>query len=40
MHNWDNVMQSIREVWVPAGGVLAVIIIVTVIFMILKKKGK
>lgn len=40
MYNWENVFQSIREVWIPAGGILAVIIIVSVIFMILKKKGK
>ncbi len=37
--NWDNVFQSIREIWIPAGGVVVVIAIVAIVFSRLKRKG-
>ena len=40
MANWDNVFQSLREMWLPAGGVLAVIIIIAIIFSTLKKRAR
>ncbi len=39
MANWDNVFQSVREMWIPAAGIAAAIIIVAFIFSALKKKA-
>jgi hypothetical protein len=39
-YNWDNVFQSIREIWMPVGIFVLIMIVLIFFFTVLKKKGK
>lgn len=38
--NWDGVLQSFVEMWLPLFGVIALVIIAIVVWRILKKRKK
>lgn len=38
MYNWENVFQSVTDVWLPTFEVVAVVAIVLVVWTFIKKK--